>query len=344
MLRHALLVRLIAFPMLFASGIAAAQTCGQVVTGTLRLGADLRCSGPGPALLLTGSSPRLELAGFRIDMGGSGANAIEIAHAQQAQVTGPGTLSGAGIAVSVFRSQGVDLYDIQIEGSDAGVFATDSSQVAVTNNRFGKIKNQAVFIGSTPAGTLPTSGAVVMSNRMDAVGSGIHLCGQGTSDARVRHNTIRGANGWGILIYDGASYAKVHHNSINVAAFQPAIEVRSGSYNAIHDNVLTGNRLASGIVVGSLVGQTCNVVPNATADGNIISRNTISGFVHGTWVGFGNGRMAHYNNVQGNLYDRNGIDLLLERDSFATDARGNDLGTRGAGGVVVSDAGSLSLY
>ena len=322
----------------------AAQTCGQVVTGTLRLSADLYCRGPGPALQLTGSSPRLELAGFRIDMGGSGANAIDIHYAQQAQVTGPGTIAGAGIAVSVFRSQDVDLWDLQVESSDAGVIATDSSQVAVTNNRFGKIKQQAVFIGSTPGSTLATSGAVVMSNRMESVGSGIHLCGQGTTDARLRHNTIRGANGWGILIHDGASYARVHNNSIDVAALQSAIEVRSGSYNAIHDNVLTGNRVASGIVVGSLVGQTCNVVPDATADGNIVSRNTISGFVRGTWVGLGNGRMAHYNNVQGNLYDGNGIDLLLERDSFATDARGNDLGTRGAGGVVVSDAGSLSLY
>lgn len=344
MLRRALLSAVVVLGLLSASGVTVAQTCGQVVTGTLRLTADLYCRGPGPALLLTGSSPRLELAGFRIDMGGSGANAVDIHHAQQAQVTGPGTISGAGIAVSVFRSQDVDLWDFQVESSDTGVFATDSSQVAVSSNRFAKIRQQAVFIGSTAGSTLSTFGAVVTSNRMDAVGSGIHLCGQGTSDARVRHNTIRGANGWGILIYDGASYAKVHHNRIDVAAFQPAIEVRSGSYNAIHDNVLTGNRLASGIVLGSLVGQTCNVVPNATADGNIVSRNTISGFVRGTWVGLGNGRMAHYNNVQGNLYDRNGIDLLLERDSYATDARGNDLGTRGAGGVVVSDAGSLSLY
>jgi hypothetical protein len=324
--------------------LGAAQACGQVVTGTLRLTADLYCRGPGPALLLTGSSPRLELAGFRIDMGGSGANAIDIHYAQQARVTGPGTISGAGIAVSVFRSQDVDLWDVQVESSDTGVFATDSLQVAVSSNRFAKIKQQAVFIGSTPGGTLPTFGAVVMSNRMESVGSGIHLCGQGTTDARVRHNTIRDANGWGILIYDGASFANVHHNSIEVAALQAAIEVRSGSYNAIHDNVLTGNRLASGIVVGSLVGQTCNVVPNATADRNIVSRNTISGFIRGTWVGPGNGRMAHFNNVQGNLYDGNGIDVLLERDSYATDARGNDLGTRGAGGVVVSDAGSLSLY
>lgn len=48
---------------------------------------------------------------------------------------------------------------------------------------------------------------------MESVGSGIHLCGQGISDARVRHSTIRGANGWGILTHDGASYAMVHHNS-----------------------------------------------------------------------------------------------------------------------------------
>jgi hypothetical protein len=344
MLHRAQLVRLIAFPLLLASGIAAAQTCGQVVTGTLRLSADLRCSGPGPALLLTGSSPRLELAGFRIDMGRSGANAIEIAHAHQAQVTGPGTLSGAGIAVSVFRSQGVDLYDIQIEGSDAGVFATDSSLVAVTNSRFGKIKNQAVFIGSTPGGTLPTSGAVVMSNQMNSVGSGIHLCGQGTTDARVRHNTIRGANGWGILIYDGASYAKVHQNSIEVSAFQAAIEVRAGQMNAVHDNTLTGNRIASGIVVASLVGQTCAVNSTATADRNIFSRNTVRGFVHGARVGYGGARMAHLNNLQGNLFEGNGIDIVLEKDAYATDARGNDQGVRGAGGVVVSDAGSLSLY
>jgi hypothetical protein len=344
MLRHALLVRLIAFSLLLASGIAAAQTCGQVVTGTLRLSADLRCSGPGPALLLTGSSPRLELAGFRIDMGRSGANAIEIAHAVDAQVTGPGSIGGAGIGVSVWRSQGVDLWDIVIESSDAGVFATDSSQVAVTNNRFSKIKNQAVFIGSTPAGTLPTSGAVVMSNRMDAVGSGIHLCGQGTTDARVRHNTISRASGWGILIYDGASYAKVHQNSIEVSAFQPAIEVRAGQVNAVHDNTLTGNRIASGIVVASLVGQTCAVNSTATADRNIFSRNSVRGFVHGARVGYGGARMAHLNNLQGNLFDGNGIDILLEKDAYATDARGNDQGVRGAGSVVVSDAGTLSLY
>jgi hypothetical protein len=344
MLRRVLWFPVVVLALLSASGVTVAQTCGQVVTGTLRLTADLYCRGPGPALLLTGSSPRLELAGFRIDMGRSGANAIEIAHAHQAQVTGPGTLSGAGIAVSVFRSQGVDLYDIQIEGSDAGVFATDSSQVAVSSNRFAKIKQQAVFIGSTPGGTLPTFGAVVMSNRMESVGSGIHLCGQGTTDARVRHNTIRDANGWGILIYDGASYAKVHQNSIEVSAFQPAIEVRAGQMNTIHDNTLTGNRIASGIVVASLVGQTCAVNSTATADRNIFSRNTVRGFVHGARVGYGSARVAHLNNLQGNLFEGNGIDILLEKDAFATDARGNDQGVRGAGSVVVSDAGSLSLY
>jgi hypothetical protein len=344
MLRHALLVRLIAFPMLFASGIAAAQTCGQVVTGTLRLTADLRCSGPGPALLLTGSSPRLELAGFRIDMGRSGANAIAISNAFDAQVSGPGSIVGAGIGVSVWRSLGVDLWDIAIEGSDAGVIATDSSRVAVSNNRFRKISNQAVFIGSTPASSLPTFGAVVMGNQMDSVGSGIHLCGQGTTDARVRHNTIRRANGWGILIYDGASFATVHHNSIEVAAFQAAIEVRSGQMNKVHDNTLTGNRIASGIVVASLVGQTCAVNATATADRNIFSRNTVRGFVHGAQVGYGGAGMAHSNNVQGNLFDGNGIDIVLDKDSYATDARGNDQGVRGAGGVVVSDSGTLSLY
>jgi hypothetical protein len=334
----------VALTLLSAAGVVAAQSCGQAVTGTVRLTADLYCSGPGPAFTLSGSAARLELAGFRIDMGGSGANAIDIHHAQNAQVTGPGVISSAGIAVSVFRSTDVDLWDFEVENSNAGVFALDSARVAVSNSRFSKIKDQAVFIGSTPGGTLHTAGAVVMGNLIKDVGSGIHLCGQGTTDARVRHNTIRRANGWGIFLYDGASFAQVHRNDVQVSAFQPAIEVRSGSENAIHDNVLAGSRLGSGVAIGSLTGQTCAVNANTAANHNVVSRNTVKGFVHGTRIGLRNGGMAHFNNVQGNLYDGNGVDVMLERDSYATDARGNDGGTRGVGGVAVRDAGTLSLY
>jgi nitrous oxidase accessory protein NosD len=333
-----------ALVLLFASGIAAAQHCGQVVTGTVRLTADLSCPGPGPALTLSGSAARLELGGFRIDMGGSGANAIDIHHAQNAQVTGPGVISSAGIGVSVFRSQGVEVWDIDIEASDAGVFANDSARVVVSNVRFGKIRDQAVFIGSTPGGGHDTSGAVVMGNQISDVGSGIHLCGQGTFDARVRNNTIRRANGWGVLIYDGAGDTKVYRNDIQVSAYQSAIEVRSGSDNAIHDNVLSGSRRGSGIAIATLTGQTCDVNKTRSANFNIVSRNTIKGFLHGTRVGFGTGSMAHLNNVQGNLYDSNAVDIQLERDSYATDARGNDVGTRGTGGAAVRDAGTLSLY
>jgi hypothetical protein len=323
---------------------ATAQTCGQVVTGTLRLTADLRCSGPGPALLLTGNAPRLELAGFRIDMGGSGANAVEIAYAQQAQIAGPGFIADAGIAVSVFRAQDVDLFDIDVEGTQAGVMALDSLRVAVVNNRFRKVRDRAVFIGSSPGSTQNTFGAVVMSNQMETVGNGIEICGQGTTDARVRHNTIRRASGWGIMIYDGASNAVVHNNSIASSGYQAAIEVRSGSMNAIFDNTLSGNRLASGIVIASITGQTCAVNATAAADRNIVSRNDIRGFVRGAQVGYGGGRMAHQNNLQGNLFDANGVEIVIDKDSYATDARGNDLGRRGAGGVRVNDAGTLSLY
>jgi hypothetical protein len=329
---------------LVAAGPACAQHCGQVVTGTLRLTADLRCSGPGPALTLAGHAPRLELAGFRIDMGGSGANAVDVHYAQQAQVEGPGVISGAGIAVSVFRSQDVDLYGFTVEGTQAGVVALDSLRVGVTNNEFRKVPGRAVFIGSSPGGNLGTFGAVVMSNRMNSVGSGIEICGQGTSDARVRHNTITRASGWGIILYDGASNAVVHNNSITTVGHQAAIEVRSGSQNAIFDNTLSGNRLASGIVIGSLTGQTCAVNATATADRNVVSRNQVQGFLRGALVGYGNGRMAHQNNLQGNLFDANGLDIVLERDSYLTDARGNDQASRGAGGAVVSDAGTSSLY
>ncbi len=323
---------------------AAAQTCGQVVNGTLRLTADLRCPGPGPALVLTGSAPRLELGGFRIDMGGSGANAIDVHSAQHAQVEGPGVISGAGIAVSVFRSQEVDLYGFIVEGSDAGVMAVDSLRVAVVNNEFRKVRDRAVFIGSSLGSNAGTAGAVVMSNRMNSVGSGIEICGQGTTDARVRHNAITRASGWGIILYDGASNAVVHDNSISSSGYLAAIEVRSGSQNAIFDNTLSGNRLATGIVIGSLTGQTCAVNATATADRNVVSRNQVRGFVRGALVGYGNGRMAHQNNLQGNLFDANGLDIVLERDSYLTDARGNDQARRGAGGAVVSDAGTASLY
>jgi nitrous oxidase accessory protein NosD len=344
MLRRPPFALVVALALLSAAGIAAAQTCGQVVTGTLRLTADLRCSGPGPALLLTGSSPRLELAGFRIDMGRSGANAIAISNAFDAQVSGPGSIVGAGIGVSVWHSLGVDLWDIAIEGSDAGVIATDSSRVAVSNSRFRKIRDQAVFIGSTPATSLPTFGAVVMSNQMDSVGSGIHLCGQGTTDARVRHNTIRRANGWGILIYDGASQAMVMRNTVEVTGWNPAIELRSASSNVVIDNTLRGNRQQAGVMIGSLIGQTCRVTPGTTADRNVVTRNTIEGFLHGLRVGYGNGQMSHENNTQGNQLLGSIVDVLLERESYWTDARGNDQGGRGAGRASVSDAGTLSVY
>lgn len=333
-----------ALVLLFASGIAVAQSCGQIVTGTVRLNADLRCSGPGPALVLTGASPRLELAGFRIDMGGSGANAIDVVQAQQAQVTGPGVIANAGVGISVFRSQGVELWDFEVEASDAGVFATDSARVMVSNSRFSKIRDQAVFIGSTPGGGWDTAGPVVMGNVIKDAGSGIHVCGQGTYDARVRYNTIRRANGWGVLVYDGAGDAKVYRNDIEVAAHQPAIEVRSGSHNVIHDNVLAGSRQGTGVALATLVGQTCDVSKTASADHNIVSRNVIKGFLQGARVGIGTRGMAHFNNVQGNLYDGNAIDLMLERDSYATDARGNDFGVRGNGGAHVRDAGSLNLH
>ena len=72
-----------------------------------------------------------------------------------------------------------------------------------------------------------------------------------------------------------------------------------------------------------MVDRTRHIASDTTADRNAISRNAACGFNRGTQ--FGNGGLAHVNNARSTLYVGNG----------------NDQGTH-AGGVAVSDAGSLS--
>jgi hypothetical protein len=277
-------------------------------------------------------------------MGGSAASAVVFDRALKSAVRGPGYISGASIAVNLWSSHEIEVSQVIFEGVQNGVIAQESSRVEVVQNTFRKVQDKAIFIGSALGQGGASHSPLIHFNTIHDVGSGIHLCGTGTYDARVRFNEIRRSRGWGIFLYDGASQAMVVQNTVGVTGWQAAIELRSASTNVVMDNTLLGNGQQTGVMIGSLVGQTCRVTPGATADRNVVTRNTVEGFLAGLRVGYGNGQLAYENNTLGNQYLRNAVDLALDRDSYWTDARGNDQGGRGAGRATVSDAGSLSLY
>ena len=279
-------------PLLAGTASAAHVSCGQTVTTSITLHADVGpCAGPA-ALIVGANNVTIDLGGHRLfgetgplDMGGTG---VRIEGRSGVTVTN-GTITDFDAAVAILDSSGTEVSNLTVRdniqsdlgGGDFGegiqVFGSASDNTTIVDNL---IENNGPFAGISVFGGTSSnkitgttiSGNTVKDNNVGSQTGGIRL-ENWTWDSTVSNNTITGNALEGVALFADTEANDLLTNTISGNGFTSLLAthrrgdgirafVRSNN-NDVRSNTVTGNA-GYGIIIQ---GQSNQLVGN-TATGN----------------------------------------------------------------------------
>ena len=144
--------KLLALAIPALPGAAAAQACGDTLTGSVTLAADLHCSTGWTAFDVGASGITINLNGKTLS-GTSALTGINIHGADNVRIVGPGRIRGFWVGANVFRSPKLIVDNIDFEDVGAGVMLNRSYMSTVRRSGFYRIANSAVLIEDPLLGT-----------------------------------------------------------------------------------------------------------------------------------------------------------------------------------------------
>lgn len=194
---------------LFAvSGLATAQSCGQIVESDLRLDRDLHCP-DGTALLLARSGVTIDLNGHTIS-GDADSTAINVTALRDVRIVGPGRIQGVGTGVEGTRVLGLIVTNLEFVDVGNGVRLYNSSEAEIAWNSFDGVLGHAIAALALPYSVVPAYGNSIHDNSISNSEYGVLVSGEEGGDAVVAGNAFEAIGTFGII--DAAPYNRLENN------------------------------------------------------------------------------------------------------------------------------------
>ncbi len=268
---------------LFVARTADAQVaCGETITASLQLTADLSCTGT-RGFVIGADKVTIDLNGFTLSGdGGIGDVAIDNGLGFDGVTVKNGTISDfdecisiggnaqknvvSGMRLQFCVNDAIDLNDSDLTKITKTTILNSGQGVQILADGTGNIVEKSFILGSAQHGVqVQGSGNVVQKNQLTVHGGdGVHVTG---SANRVLGNKVDRMNGDGIGV-EGGTGNEVSKNSVaGGVAF--GIQVRNAPATRVVKNTVTGNHETNIAVLGTSDGTVVekNVVRAGTTDG-----------------------------------------------------------------------------
>jgi len=235
-----------------ASAISAQVACGDTVTTSVTLTADLDCSGTG--LTVGADKITIDLNGFTIDgdngigdLGidnGLGFDGVTIKNGRISsfdQGISIGTNAQknvvTGVRIESCANQAVDLNDSDLTKITKCTLINNGAGIQVGDDATGTVIEKNVIIGSEQPGVLLLgSGNLVQKNQFTSNTEAVRVLNGGN---RIVGNTVEISNGDGIAVRDGLG-SEVSKNTV-LGSAGDGIEVKDAAGTLVTKNTLNGN-------------------------------------------------------------------------------------------------------
>jgi parallel beta-helix repeat protein len=258
-----------------ADRAAAQPACGDTLTASTTLTADLACTGTG--LKVGADKITIDLGGFTLsgdngegDLGidnGLGFDGVTIKNGTISSFDEGISIGGnaqknvvTGVRIEFCSHDAIDLNDSDLGKVTKCTILNNDNGVQMGADATGNVLEKSVIIGHADAGTeVQGTGNVVQKNQFTANNNAVRLL---NGPNRVVGNTVEISDGDGIVV-DGGSGSEVSKNTV-IGSTGDGMQVRNAAATLVTKNTLTGN----GEIGVNLLG---------TSDDATVSKNTVRG-------------------------------------------------------------------
>lgn len=244
--------------LLLGTGHAArAQSCGDTLTHSITLTADLHCSSGWLAFEVGAPAITIRLNGHTLS-GTADLQGIRVLGQHKVRILGPGRISGFWAGVNTMDAARLVVQGVEFADLGAGVILNRSSASKIVGNGFFRITGEAISIIDPTVGTsLPSGDNLVSGNVIGKVDTGITLCGAAAGGNLVEHNTINAAYARGIHVIDHSGGNYVSGNRLHNTGAGIVVEASTG--NTVIDNEVAQG--STGIGISATVQGRCQPDP-----------------------------------------------------------------------------------
>lgn len=244
-------------------GMAAGQACGDTLTTSVTLAADLHCTTGYTAFEVGASGITIHLNGKTLS-GTHALSGLNINGADNVRIVGPGRISGFWAGANVFRSPKLRVENVTFEDLGAGVLLSRSYGSRVHGSRFYRILNQAVGIyDNAPGSSLPSGDNRITGNQFGKVDIAIGTCGVTTGGNLIEGNVIGAAYSAGIRLADHSGGNYVSGNRLH-NAYLTGISIGASRGNTVIDNQIEHSEV--GIEIAARLDGRCVLDPALASD------------------------------------------------------------------------------
>lgn len=318
---------------------AHALACGDTVTASITLTADLHCTTGWTALYAPVGNITIRLNGHTLS-GDPALQGIQVLNAAKVHILGPGRITGFWTGVNATRADDLRVDGIDFDNTDAGVTISDTLAATIKNNRFKDIRGWGVYVIAV-SGSRTTLGAhAILDNQIFQSHGGISVCGHPNSDNLIKGNKMEDIRDYGIHLFDASNDNQVEQNELRKIGLA-GIVLRSSSQNSVTGNLIdeghNGMTLVPQLTGGCMTGGYSAVVGFNRIEGNSVFRQAV-----GVHLGLGGKNPLVLKNLirWNKLYD-DATGLHFREDAHDNDAIGNAYaGTT----TPVVDMGSGNTY
>lgn len=228
-----LVTAMIAFAVTTATPEATAAACGDYVTSDIQLTANL-LDCPGIALQVSGQSDLvIDLNGFRVASAASSEASIAIRDSRNVRLVG-GSVGGVNTGVAVSGSNHIYLEDLDIYGTDTGVYLWSVQESEISFSRFTS-NRQPIAIDDVG---VANRNAVTANDFSDNRG-GVLI--RMSNSNRVEGNTFR--RNTGAVAIASSSGNVIERNGMFDGNHAVSISAREPGGGGSHSNQIRGNKM-----------------------------------------------------------------------------------------------------
>lgn len=319
---------------------AHALACGDTVTTSITLTADLHCTTGWTALYVPVGNITIRLNGHTLS-GDPALQGIGILDAAKVRILGPGRITGFWTGINATRADHLAVDGVSFEDTGSGVTISDTRAATVKNNDFRRLRGWGVYIIAVPGSRTTLGTHTILDNQMLDVIGGISICGHPNSGNLIKGNKLQGVRDYGIHLYDASNNNQVTQNEMRKVDLT-GIVLRSSSQNRITGNLVdyghAGMSLIPQLTGSCMTGGYSPVVAFNLIEGNSIFQQSV-----GISLGLGITKdpQVMKNRIYLNKLYNDATGISFREDAHNNDATGNAyFGTP----VPVVDMGSGNTY
>ena len=225
--------------LLMGAPQAFSLSCGDWVSGTVVLDADLHCTSGWVALGVATDHTTIELNGHTLS-GTASMFALDVASRNNVTIKGPGRLVGFQIGVRGGHGSNLRVENVRFESIGLAITENHGDGIAVVNNEFVNIGSTAVSIRTSTLHPRHSKDGLIEGNWFDGGETAIELCGVNTYGYSVKHNRITNQSVVAIKLWDETNNNILFGNDVDFS------HTALGLYNA-RENHISAERYTNGM-------------------------------------------------------------------------------------------------